>query len=110
MNPAIGECDCPLCAAVGKRTTAEVARHAKGKKSLYLRCPECGTIQPLFPAGQAAMRRIARIFDAGPPQDAAVQVAAEEAAHTAATTTTTAIRQERRRSLASSLSAFFAED
>ena len=56
MNPVVGHMHCPICSAVKRNTMATVHREKRGKRAYYLRCPQCGTIQPRMAAGQDAMR------------------------------------------------------
>lgn len=79
MNPVIGHLDCPLCTAMGRKTTATVHQERRAKRALYMRCEQCGTLQPRLPGGQAAMAHLTRPLQAGPEQDNAATEAAIEA-------------------------------
>lgn len=57
MGILIGRMPCPLCAAVGVTTSAELCESVGGRrKHVYWRCEVCGTCSPMLPRGQANIR------------------------------------------------------
>lgn len=85
MNPAIGTMQCPLGQMAGEDHQAEVVRESKGARALYLRCGECGTLQPRKPGGQEIMERLKaegliHLSDPDEAADNAAHQAGEEAA------------------------------
>ena len=93
LNPVVGELDCPICHAVGRRTVATAHREGRGKRrAIYYHCPECGCIQPRMVGGQEAMQLLVRPIEPD-EQDQVVEEVAEAAKEKART----AIREERRK-------------